>query len=172
LHSNKASPIASPVYVGDTVSILVFPFFSLRRALAIGDNLKWLKTATLVPVPPSKAKDDPLYDDRMRRVPQVLGRDLDLDIRELVLQRTSMGPSHESEARPTPEQVAENYYIDEERTDPEPRQIGIFDDLLTAGCHFRAMKTVLLERFPEAAIVGVFLARRVPETTTDFDELF
>lgn len=40
----------------------------------------------------------------------------------------------------------------------------VFDDLLTTGAHFKAMKSALMERFAAAKITGVFLARRVPET--------
>jgi len=40
-------------------------------------------------------------------------------------------------------------------------QIGILDDVLTAGTHFRAMQTVLSDRFPGVPIIGLFVARRV-----------
>jgi predicted amidophosphoribosyltransferase len=41
-----------------------------------------------------------------------------------------------------------------------PTNIGIVDDLLTTGSHFRAIKDKLLERLPHARIVGFFIARR------------
>ena len=53
------------------------------------------------------------------------------------------------------------YRVDETVAAPAPRQIGIIDDVLTAGVHFRAMQTVLSQRFPNATIVGMFIARRV-----------
>jgi predicted amidophosphoribosyltransferase len=45
-----------------------------------------------------------------------------------------------------------------------PSSVAIVDDVLTTGAHFKAMKRILMERFPEARIVGLFLARRVPNT--------
>lgn len=48
---------------------------------------------------------------------------------------------------------------------PPPRAIGIFDDVLTAGTHFRAMDTILRARFPNVPITGIFLARRVLPST-------
>jgi lactoylglutathione lyase len=38
------------------------------------------------------------------------------------------------------------YYIDENLVDPRPRWIGVFDDVLTVGTHFVAMKRVLSAR--------------------------
>jgi hypothetical protein len=81
------------------------------------------------------------------------------DIRELIIQCESMTPAHVSGLfRPTVAEIMENYEIDESLTEPPPNAIGLFDDILTAGSHFRAAKLVLLERFPGVPIVGVFLA--------------
>ena len=41
--------------------------------------------------------------------------------------------------------------------------IGLFDDVLTTGAHFRAASAVLKQSFPGVRIVGLFIARRVPE---------
>lgn len=49
-------------------------------------NPQALPSMTFVPVPPSKAKNDPEYDDRMLRVLQQMAQADRLDIRELVLQ--------------------------------------------------------------------------------------
>ncbi|AOV54766.1 hypothetical protein A4C47_17660 [Escherichia coli O157:H7] len=35
----------------------------------------------------------------------------------------------------------------------------IFDDVLTAGSHFKAMKSLILQHIPEACILGLFVAR-------------
>ena len=47
------------------------------------------------------------------------------------------------------------------KTRPFPREIGIVDDVLTAGTHYRAMHDTLRERFPQVPIIGIFIARRV-----------
>ena len=136
----------------------------LKAVLTHESNIEWLKRSTLVPIPPSKIQADPLYDDRMLRVLEELGKGLDLDIRELIRQRESTAAAHERDDRPSPSEIAQNYDIDKELAEPTPRQIAVFDDLLTTGSHFKAMKMVLEGRFPDVPVAGIFIARRVPET--------
>jgi hypoxanthine-guanine phosphoribosyltransferase len=42
-------------------------------------------------------------------------------------------------------------------------QIMVFDDVLNSGKHIKVAQQLLLQRFPAASIVGVFLARCVPD---------
>ena len=130
-----------------------------------------LKSLTFVPVPPSKSKDDPLYDDRLTQMLLAIDSSLDLDVREMVVQDVSTPATHLSDERPRPDELIGLYSLDESLTDPAPTNIAIVDDLLTTGSHFRAMKTVLSSRFPSAYIMGLFIARRVPGTDDpeDFD---
>jgi hypothetical protein len=120
---------------------------------------EWLENSTFVPIPPSKAKDHPEYDDRMSQVLSKLGKDV--DVRELVYQTESMDETHILLDRHSIETLVENYEIDENKVRPKPTHIVIVDDVVTAGKHFRAMCRILEERFPGVPISGVFLARRV-----------
>ena len=122
---------------------------------------RWLQNATLVPVPSSKIVGHDDYDDRMEQV--CLGIGSGLDVRSLVKQNKSMHSSHSSGSRGriTRQKLLSVYYIDEDITDPAPNSIGIFDDVLTKGTHYRAMHKVLSERFPDARICGIFIARVV-----------
>lgn len=122
---------------------------------------QWLQIGTLVPVPPSKAAGHPEYDNRMERICRLIQPGL--DVRSLVLQRSSTAAAHEVAAgqRPTVEDLVANYLIDEATIEPTPRSIAIVDDVLTAGTHFKAMKAVLSARWPGIPIFGVFVARRI-----------
>ena len=134
-------------------------------------NPQWLDGATLVPVPPSKAKIDPDYDDRMSRICRGIRAASPLDVREMVVQRKSLPAAHEGQ-RPSVEDLLQVYEIDESLTEPAPRWIGVFDDVLTAGTHFVAMKKVLRARFPTVPIAGFFIARRVfPNPFEEFDDV-
>ncbi len=129
----------------------------LKQAL----NPKWLETATLVPTPSSRVLGDPDYDDRMELICRGLIEGA--DVRNIVRQTSSTPRSHEAAPgeRLTVEQLLKVYEINEALTSPAPKQIGIFDDVLTAGTHFRAMSTILGERFPGVRITGIFIARRI-----------
>lgn len=141
------------------------------RAMREAINDKWLQIGTLVPVPPSKALTDPLYDNRMERVCNLIWPGV-ANVRNLVIQKTSMQASHErsqGQKRITKEELIADYSINEEIALPEPTSIAIVDDMLTAGTHYRAMHHVLSRRFPQSRIVGMFVARRIfPADIWDF----
>lgn len=143
-----------------------------KCAAALGGTLNpaWLDEATLVPVPGSKMLGHPDYDDRVERMCR--GIRANIDVRSLVRQTSSTEASHEAGAgnRVTVEQLLAVYKIDEALARQPPRSIGIIDDVLTAGTHFRAMDDLLPRRFPNVPIVGIFVARRVfPNPFDDFD---
>jgi hypothetical protein len=125
-------------------------------------NPDFLRTATFVPIPPSKVMLDPLYDDRMSQVVRLLGPET--DARELVNQTQSMADAHSAEERPRPDDLYAIYRIDRALVDPKPRQLAVVDDVLTTGAHFKAMQRLLNETYPGVPLVGIFVARRVPET--------
>jgi predicted amidophosphoribosyltransferase len=125
-------------------------------------NPEFIRRATFIPVPPSKERQHILYDDRMTQVLQRLGAEA--DVRELVYQRESMEDAHSADIRPGPNDLYANYALDETLTEGEVTQIAIVDDVLTTGCHFKAMQQILSENYPQAPIVGLFIARRVPNT--------
>ena len=116
-----------------------------------------------VPVPPSKARDNQLHDDRVKRMLRAIWPDRSADVRELIVQLESTDAAHENPLRPKPAQIQAAYRIDESLATPEPRTIAIVDDLLTTGAHFRAASSVLAARFPAVQIIGLFVARRVPD---------
>ena len=132
-----------------------------------------LDHVTFVPIPPSKARGDPLYDDRLTQMLSAIRPNAAMDIRELIVQTVTTPAAHGSDDRPAPEQVAQRYRIDDRLVIPEPTNIAIVDDILTTGAHFRAVESVLSSRFPDARIVGLFLARRALDTSwlDDFTDL-
>jgi predicted amidophosphoribosyltransferase len=111
-------------------------------------------------MPPSKAADDPAYDDRMLRVAQVMCDGTRAEVREMLAQRVSTDAVHLQEQSRDVDALAGNFDIDETCCKPTPPKIAILDDVLTTGAHFRAAKRVLRGRFPKAHIIGLFVARR------------
>jgi len=141
INNLKKKPTASQAQLGYKNGAIIRCATTLRDAL----NPAWLDTATIIPVPGSKAADHPDYDNRMERVAKLIRPGL--DVRNLVIQDQSTTAAHEAGFG------GDRVTVDE----------------LTAGTHFRAMKTVLAHRFPTATITGLFIARRVfPPAALDF----
>ncbi|MCP3475830.1 hypothetical protein NLM33_36910 [Bradyrhizobium sp. CCGUVB1N3] len=130
-------------------------------ALGPAINPRWFTGGALVPMPPSKIRTDAEYDDRVAQICRALRSAVAIDVRELLLQTANLRAAHESDQRPSVQEIKDVLAIDESVCNPEPTRIGIVDDVLTAGAHFRAAKEVLNNRFPAAHIVGFFIARRV-----------
>lgn len=127
----------------------------------------WLASVTFVPVPPSKSRDHPEYDDRIEQI----ARGFAPDVRSLINQDGDRECAHLSDIRPRPEDHVARYRIDEAQALSPPVHLIVIDDVLTTGASYVAMRTVLSQRFPDASISGIFLTRRVPETP-DFSVFF
>jgi hypothetical protein len=135
----------------------------LRAAL----NPAWLRAATIVPVPPHVVKGDPLHDDRVAQIATLMEAGTKIDIRELIVQTVTVDPSHQSASRPKPHDLRANYRLEGSLCEPAPTMLGILDDVLTAGAHFRAIRDMLSERFPAIPAVGIFYARRIVVSADD-----
>ena len=122
-------------------------------------NWEELKTFTWVPIPPSKHKKDPLYDNRLVQTLKLMKeKEPTFDYRELVNISQSRPSAHKSNSRPTPEEHYNNYEIDKNLINPHPKTIVIYDDVITTGASYKAMKRLLGEFF-DAKILGLFIAR-------------
>ncbi|UWU83149.1 hypothetical protein N2605_26880 [Bradyrhizobium yuanmingense] len=128
----------------------------------------WLALATLVPIPPSKIKTDPNYDDRMVQVCRGIRAPAPADVRELVEQIASTD-TFKGGHRKSPAELKQNDRIAEERLPNLRGIVGIFDDVLTTGSHFKAVKELILERAPQVRVIGLFVARRA--IPNPFDEV-
>ena len=135
------------------------------EAFRISLGASELYGTTFVPIPPSKGKDDPLYDDRVMRMLNFIRPEPPLDIRDVIVQTESVCASHGRDDRPGPNEIRALYWIDEELVAPQPVRIALVDDVLTTGAHFRAAKLALAAHFPDTTIVGLFIARRAIESS-------
>lgn len=126
---------------------------------------EFLKACTLVPMPPSKVKGDPEYDDRMLQVALKMGKGL--DVRELLTMKKSVAASHSRTDRPSPDELYDLMLFDSSLIQPAPTTILLLDDVITAGSHFVAAKRLLMETFQNVPIYGIFIARRVFSNDAD-----
>ncbi len=133
------------------------------RAFLGGVRSDWLKTVTLVPIPPSKAKAHREFDDRLLQVLKAMQEfaPVSCDVRELITQLRSYDPSHSSGDRIRPADLRRIYRLTPDLIDSPPQQVALVDDVLTTGAHFRAAKDLLQEQWPGIPVTGLFVARAV-----------
>jgi hypothetical protein len=136
---------------------------TVAEALHAALNDKARQTLILVPVPPSKAKTDPLYDDRLMQVLHGIWPGQTIDVRELIVQPQSSDAAHDRADRPKPAALEARYVIDRGLLRPKPQIIAVVDDLVTTGAHFVPIRNMLRREFADIPIMGIFIARRVPE---------
>lgn len=141
----------------------------------LSPNLPPNKPRALIPMPPSKTRQHPDYDDRMEQVAQLV-------VQRLVVQRFSnlrywpllksikdVEGSHTGNISRNPEELFKTI-------DVEKREVGnylneeivyVIDDVLTSGSHFMAARQHILKYFPNIQISGLFWAKT--QSIEDFD---
>lgn len=128
--------------------------------------------STFVPIPPSKPAGHVEHDDRMWQMVRGICTGREADARELIVQTQPYEAAHlqkEGGERIKPNELQALY-----RLHPQPPKsiVFLFDDVLSAGCHFRAAKSAILAANPGTQVIGFFLARRVlPNPFDDFENL-
>jgi hypothetical protein len=136
-----------------------------RVSEAFGRFWRWSELADkalLVPMPTSKARADPLRDDRMDRVVEGIKTQtgLPLACAPLLMSDGSLEPSHSAAARPKLRRLVSSMSVESAAIPTQaPTMVFLFDDVLTTGAHFVASSTHLQRVFPQARIIGTFVAR-------------
>jgi len=118
-----------------------------------------------IPIPPSKIKTDPLFDDRTYRIltlATAVSTTYKHFVTDVLYQNSSRASFSSSTDKRNVTDLVSNYIMNDiPNYDPEKDLIVIFDDMLTTGCHFKAVEEVVLNKYPNAVVMGVFVARRV-----------
>ncbi|HAT5923637.1 TPA: hypothetical protein JAG55_002940 [Legionella pneumophila] len=123
-----------------------------------------LRQYTWAPIPPSKDRNDPEYDDRLLQVLLKLKEtEQCLDVREILLAQKSRNAAHapDNQVRPTIKDHISNLVVDKALLTPAPKAIAVFDDVLTTGASFKAAQYILRKAFPSIPIIGIFVARNI-----------
>jgi hypothetical protein len=137
---------------------------------AIRENIdpQALSAIAFVPIPPSKMPHAAGYDDRMTQVARAIGPGV--DVREVLYTMLEREAMHGNQNTRDPEALRTTLGIRADLLNPAPAQVVLLDDVLTTGCSFRVCKALLGSVWPEAQIYGIFVARRIIERLSLFDE--
>jgi predicted amidophosphoribosyltransferase len=138
---------------------------AIRRNL----NKDRLRDITFCPIPPSKTKSHPEYDDRMIRVARAVGPEV--DVRELLVTRVDRDARHTKTDRRDRAALKATLEVDKVELGKSHKTIVLLDDVLTTGCSFTVCKDMLLEVDPELQIFGIFVARVARDTPANLEAL-
>jgi hypothetical protein len=133
--------------------------------LKAATNPMWLEHACIVPIPPSKCPTDPLYDDRIIQVANLMAAGTGAVVVELLSCKASRAPLHGQTATRNVAALAATFTLNQVLLPQVQgcRYIGILDDVLVAGTSYRAAHSVIRPHCPQQQIIGFFVARRVNE---------
>lgn len=127
---------------------------------------------TLVPIPPSKSKTNQEYDDRMTKVLKTAFPEQISQIKELIEIDQDRPAFHQSNETRSIENLYLNMRIDQTLLPDTKEKILLFDDVITTGAHFKSCKKLLLDTFPSATVIGIFIARREIDDSEELANMF
>ncbi|MDM1065799.1 hypothetical protein [Myroides odoratimimus] len=119
---------------------------------------KILENWSIVLVPPSKCRTDLLYDNRLDKIIELAK--LKGAVVDLLYIEVNRNAAHNGGRRDV------GYYeslfrINEKELSKLKNKVIIFDDVITSGAQYKAVKNTLLSINPELEIRGLFLARTI-----------
>jgi hypothetical protein len=115
------------------------------------------KDTVLVPMPPSKKKDDPDYDDRIVSfLNQFCAETPKAYLKEIISVKESMEASHLSDDRKSPDELLE-YLVLDTTFSLDGKDVIIVDDVIRHGAHYKACEKLILSKFKPTLITGMFI---------------
>ena len=142
----------------------------MKQVLTENSNLERLfEKIYFVPIPTSD-----IYEKRLLKILETFKKQMEFPIfyEEIVQAKDSTKPAHQSDARPSIEELINNYKFNPSINKAliENKILIIFDDVLTKGNHYKAMELFISEYFKNIQIYGLFIARSVRmESIDEFD---
>ena len=121
------------------------------------------KKFIFLPIPPSREKADPGYDDRLLQILSLAS----LPYHEFILQKKTSTPYHCS-TLPRDRAVLESNYLWNELKGSSSNfdVVIIFDDVLTTGTHFKTCQEMVIRHLPNISVIGLFIANTIHEIDT------
>jgi len=119
----------------------------------------------LIPVPPSKAKGDPDYDNRMVCVADSLEQIYpEVSCCDVFDVKAELEPSHLGGTRN--KNTIKGSLILQGDLPKDHNVVFLLDDVITSGAHYCACKELLCEHYPDLRVAGLFWAKRKAEKYT------
>lgn len=117
---------------------------------------------TLIPIPTSKAKEDPDYDDRLEQVCIRLEKEISkVRFVPLIERHRSATASHLTTEHRNLEELSQSLKVNEALLPKVETNstLVLIDDVVTSGAHFEVCRKLLGKLLPNQKIAGVFWAK-------------
>lgn len=115
----------------------------------------------LIPMPPSKHRHDERYDDRLMKLLEIFCANRpETMVFDIISGKRNLDAAHLATNRPTPQELLDNYELDE-TVSLDGKIVVLIDDVITDGAHFYAAKNLILSHYPTASITGLFIASTI-----------
>lgn len=139
-----------------TLADYVKSFFIAQKDVLCG------KAVYLVPIPTSMPRSAQGYDARLDSLCKIVERGVSW-VRYLPLLDTKqdIGKAHAGSGSRDPDLLAENMVCGEIPRSGSERYVVLVDDVLTTGAHYAACKSVVLNKYPDVIVLGLFLSVHV-----------
>ncbi|MGG6297910.1 hypothetical protein ACQ4M4_26245 [Leptolyngbya sp. AN02str] len=138
--------------------------FAQEVSALLRDRLEPKLSLILVPMPPSKERSEPEYDDRVEQVVKAVAESIEgVRWMPLIYTAKSMESYHLRSDGRNPNDIYLAMQLDEAIAlhCKSNDIIALVDDVLTSGAHFTAARNRVHERLPDALVIGIFWAKAV-----------
>ncbi|ACX74425.1 hypothetical protein Fisuc_0815 [Fibrobacter succinogenes subsp. succinogenes S85] len=117
----------------------------------------------IIPMPPSKKKGTPEYDNRLVQIIKKVTNVTCLDIFDV---KESVESTHKPEQTKDLIAIQNNLVMSTTEKIEILDLVYVLDDVLTTGTHFKAIKNKILEINPDIRVIGLFFYK--PEGPLDY----
>lgn len=111
-------------------------------------------------IPSSKLITDPEYNSRFEDLLLKLAGYLQINYGHLIISKGKLQPSHLDGPR-DPSILTSNFTLNQDIDISPFTWVVLIDDVITSGSHFKVCKNLILEKFSEKKIAGVFWAKTI-----------
>ena len=120
-------------------------------------------SVTLIPIPPSKTRGHPEYDDRMMQVCRQIRQQHapQVEVIDAIEMGQDIGSYHAGGRRLRPKELERYLRWTVQPGQTLRRYVLLVDDVITQGAHFRACHSIVSQHAPQSKIIGLFVARTV-----------
>ncbi len=126
------------------------------------NELNFPANSVLIPAPTSNPRNSEHFDSRIEdSILKLIEFHPNLIFQPILDIKQSFPSAHAGGGSRKPFEIKKNILVSPFTIEPVPKRVFLIDDMITTGGHFRACKDILLEKYPDLQVIGIFWAKHV-----------